>query len=535
MKEIKINFHYLDKCDMKCKHCFERLNKCSLDKELVKKTFEKLVKVTKAINLVGGETFTERKLLSELIDYGTENHVNLSLVTNGAILLDELDQEYVKSLLRKLKVIGISIDSFDKRTNRKIGRIATEPKTEVLSTNKLRKLKKYCENYGTKVKLNTVVNTFNLNEVMVNKINKIDPDIWKILQVTPLFEDQKISETKFSSFLENNQVDCKTRVETSRDIKSSYLMVNAAGDVFINQSNTGFNIHELPDYKNTSRLLYEKLEEFGFDFNSYFKKYDNVKMDIQFHKNKYHQNFQKLIKNGNVLFFDVESLTPRYNDESKKYLWITSTQLHFLYCGLVVDKNKSITTRFSDSIDPSNNIKTSYDKSKGNTNCYKEFYIKFLMRLKKHKIRSIVVSGKDTETNFFQDMIYYLTDLPRKDFEYLQKLFNNLIDIQLVKRSSYFENLSKKTASRTVLEELHNYRSDIFTYTRANYKGSSTSKDVSEVIGKLFIDSSIPDSEQTLADIRRHCYQDVLDDYEMYSAYELLFRSSVQQETKVCM
>ena len=49
---------------------------------------------------------------------------------------------------------------------------------------------------------------------------------------------------------------------------------------------------------------------------------------------------------------------------------------------------------------------------------------------------------------------------------------------------------TKKSASRTILEELNSYRSDIFMYTRQSHKGTSTSKDISYLLGDIYLNQT---------------------------------------------
>ena len=190
-----------------------------------------------------------------------------------------------------------------------------------------------------------------------------------------------------------------------------------------------------------------------------------------------------------------------------------------------------IIRRFSDNISTNVNIKTQIDKSKDETQEMNRFYKTFVERLKKNKVKYIIVSGLETETHFFQDCIYYVNDLARTDFETLQRLINNLVDIQDVKKNSIIQLDCNKKATRTILEELHNMRSDLFPYTRKTFKDSSTSREVSNTLCNIYLNDQINmDIEQELAKIRRHCYQDVLDDYELLYCYELINKSSVSKE-----
>lgn len=525
MKEIKVNFHYINKCDMHCYHCFERINLSKMQEQEVVDTFNALCKITKSINLVGGEVFTNVPLLKKLISNGLQYRVHLSVVTNGYQLLNNLKEKDYQYIIKNVKMIGISIDSFDDETNKQIGR---EVDGRSLSINKLQELRRICNRYATRLKINTVVTKNNLEQIMKENVEKIAPDIWKILQVVTNDEKTLVTRNEFSSFIEKNRTEIETKVEYAEDIPKAYLMINAKGQVYFNQNHYSINVNSLKDYsENNPSCFLVKLEGNGIFLDKYFERYSN-NQNIQFNKREYHKTFRKKIRSeGNILFLDVESFTPRPS-ESKSFLKYTTNQLHFLYCGIVINQDMEILEAISDSVSKDANIQDSIDKSKSNTFAYSVFYKKFLDRLKSYKIQTIIVSGLDTEINFLLDLVYYIKDLSRLDYEYIQYLFNNIIDIQSVKKNNVIVTDNKKLSSRNINQALKDFRSDIFSYTRNGNKDCDTSHNISTKLQKLYLEKIKDiDFELEISKIRSHCYQDVFDDLELFYAYELLSRSSI--------
>lgn len=75
-----------------------------------------------------------------------------------------------------LDILAISCDSFDEDTNQLIGR--TQGKKSHLDS--LYKIRQWCQQYKVAFKINSVINTFNVDEDMSENIVKLDPVRWKV-------------------------------------------------------------------------------------------------------------------------------------------------------------------------------------------------------------------------------------------------------------------------------------------------------------------------------------------------------------------
>lgn len=75
-----------------------------------------------------------------------------------------------------LDILAISCDSFDEATNQLIGR-AQGRKSHL---DNLYKIRHWCQQYKVAFKINSVINTFNVDEDMSENIAQLDPVRWKV-------------------------------------------------------------------------------------------------------------------------------------------------------------------------------------------------------------------------------------------------------------------------------------------------------------------------------------------------------------------
>lgn len=153
------------------------------------------------INFSGGEPFLHEKgdFLGKLVQFCKQDLQlpSVSIVSNGSMIQERWFQKYGKnssffspkggrkSLAQSfhsvpsgdyLDILAISCDSFNEDTNQLIGR-AQGKKSHIES---LYKIRGWCARYKVAFKINTVVNTFNLDEDMQDNITQLDPVRWKV-------------------------------------------------------------------------------------------------------------------------------------------------------------------------------------------------------------------------------------------------------------------------------------------------------------------------------------------------------------------
>jgi radical S-adenosyl methionine domain-containing protein 2 len=112
-------------------------------------------------------------MLGKMCKYAKELGINVSIVSNGS----KIDKSWMKKYGKYVDILAISVDSFDEATNIGIGRGKGK---HVL---KLHDVAKWCVEQGIKFKINTVVNSLNVDEDLSYQIKALKPARWKVFQV----------------------------------------------------------------------------------------------------------------------------------------------------------------------------------------------------------------------------------------------------------------------------------------------------------------------------------------------------------------
>lgn len=253
-KETVINWHVTERCNCRCKHCFAKWNHSPEiweKEEMVERVisnieehFRKKSSNPIRLNIVGGEPLLFPELLWNVVEAARLHGMDVSLVTNGTAV------ENARPFMGEISQIGFSIDSLNHRTNLKIGRCC---EGETLSAEavkeKIQAIRK--ENPRAKIKVNTVVNAYNYNEVLAPAFADLGIDKWKILRQMPFGENAGISDYQFYVFVKNN---CDEKVlqsswsgykypteqrpvifiEDNCCMTESYLMISPDGRLFQN-------------------------------------------------------------------------------------------------------------------------------------------------------------------------------------------------------------------------------------------------------------------------------------------------------------
>ncbi|KAM6916842.1 S-adenosylmethionine-dependent nucleotide dehydratase RSAD2 [Lycodopsis pacificus] len=231
-----VNYHFTRKCNYKCGFCFHTAKTSFvLPLDEAKKGL-KLLKGSgmEKINFSGGEPFLHEKgdFLGKLVQYCKQDLQlpSVSIVSNGSMIKEKWFQKYGDDL----DILAISCDSFDEPTNQLIGR-AQGKKSHV---DNLHKIRRWCQQYKVAFKINSVINTFNVNEDMTENILQLNPVRWKVFQCLlidgenagekALREAERfvISEQLFQEFLErHSSVPCLVP-ESNEKMRNSYLILD---------------------------------------------------------------------------------------------------------------------------------------------------------------------------------------------------------------------------------------------------------------------------------------------------------------------
>lgn len=253
--DLVINWHLIEACNYSCKYCYAAWEKPESGKELhrdqdgVTRLLTSLYDFFKPNNvanplssvidwgnvrlsIAGGEPTLLNERLDFVISKAKYLGFKVSLITNGSLL----DTQRVKSIAPHLSCLGISLDSSDKTTNSLIGRVNNKgignQISEVLELIKNAR----AINPSITIKINTVVNSINVNENMSELIALIKPDRWKVMRVLPVVtEVLSVTELSYREFVSrHNSLSSIMSVEDNQDMVESYIMVDPLGRFFQN-------------------------------------------------------------------------------------------------------------------------------------------------------------------------------------------------------------------------------------------------------------------------------------------------------------
>ena len=176
-KPVSVNYFFTRLCNKTCGFCFH-VDKTSymLSEEDAKRGLKKLAEAgMKKLNVAGGEPFLYPKFLGNICQYVKETlHLeSVSIVTNGSKVTEQWLRKYGKFV----DIIAVSCDSLNEQTNIEIGRGSGD------NVQQLRRIKVWCQQYGIKFKMNTVVCSLNWQEDLSGMIEELNPFRWKCFQV----------------------------------------------------------------------------------------------------------------------------------------------------------------------------------------------------------------------------------------------------------------------------------------------------------------------------------------------------------------
>lgn len=253
MTNLVVNWHITEACNYECFYCFAKWEK-NENKELIHDD-KKIIELIKEIallpaiinhnkgtnftgirlNLVGGETFLYKAKILRIIEEAKKYSFELSAITNGSLLDDEL----IKTIANNFSTIGFSIDSLSSDTNQKIGRSVKNVPINIDKTlNTINLIKSL--NPAIQIKINTVVNSLNKSEDFNTFIKEASPTKWKIFKMLPVLTNKySIENDDFHQFLDNHAEFSKIIFSENNDeMTHSYLMIDPVGRFFQNSEFT---------------------------------------------------------------------------------------------------------------------------------------------------------------------------------------------------------------------------------------------------------------------------------------------------------
>jgi len=286
---LVVNWHITESCNYSCKGCYskwnhqhEAWNDVANIRAVVENISEYHRKVFGAetppwrLSVVGGEPvlFADRACMT--IEIAAQNGADVSVISNGSRL------ENIYPVVPLLSQVGVSIDSFDHQTNMRIGRQCGGKTLDYSQVSD-----KFCKlrdlNPSVQLKINTVVNQNNFDEILVDKVASLGVSKYKILRQMPFGDCEGVTDEQFHTFLKNNYRedlfagDGRDRhifVEDNSLMTRSYLMISPSGCLFQNGQK---------EYKYSAPLMdtpFETaLQQIQFDPDKFRSRYSNSATD----------------------------------------------------------------------------------------------------------------------------------------------------------------------------------------------------------------------------------------------------------------
>lgn len=240
-----LNFHVWQPCDMKCTYCFAHFNEALpyLRQEKTQLRERALTVVEEAgragiekITFVGGEPLLCPWIGDLLLNAKALGMVTM-IVTNGS----RLTEQWMNRHGELVDWFSVSIDSLIPETNRRIGRVAGG---QPFDESSYKALVERIGRQGKRLKINTVVSAYNVDEDFNGFMREMQPERWKLFQVLSIqgqndagFPASEILKAQFLQFVaRHSQVRASTQLvaEDNQAMTGSYLMIDPAGRFFDN-------------------------------------------------------------------------------------------------------------------------------------------------------------------------------------------------------------------------------------------------------------------------------------------------------------
>ena len=241
-----VNYHLWQPCNMSCGFCFATFEDLPVSSgvnclpesdalgligELWRAGFGK-------INFAGGEPIL-CPWLHSLIRYAKSVGFTTSIVTNGS----KVTEGWLDSLDGRLDIAALSVDSVDADTLGRIGRAVKGKRP--FGRDYYLGVGERLKGRGIRLKVNTVVNRYNLGEDFRPFIREMRPERWKIFQALRVegqndgrMDNFAVTPGEFEGYVGRNRdvADDGVRVvaEGNELMTGSYLMVDPLGRFFDN-------------------------------------------------------------------------------------------------------------------------------------------------------------------------------------------------------------------------------------------------------------------------------------------------------------
>lgn len=234
-----VNWHLEPRCNYRCKFCFAHFvgvqKKTDFD---AKDLFAQLkVRGVQKITFVGGEPMLDRRI-DQFIPLAKSMGFTTCLVTNGTLV----QRRWLENMASSLDWIGFSIDASNDRLHAQMGRGRADEINRGESAHLTRSLEawKIARELGYRLKLNTTVSAYNINDDMNALVRELRPHRWKVFQVLPIegenndhWHELEISSSQFESWVDRHRA-LSPVAETNDLMRGSYCMLDGSLRFFTN-------------------------------------------------------------------------------------------------------------------------------------------------------------------------------------------------------------------------------------------------------------------------------------------------------------
>ena len=216
----------------------QNLNDEQLDISTAHDVLEKLESLSiEKINFVGGEPLSN-PMVFPIMKVAKNMGFTVCVTTNGSLL----NEKMIDELSSYVDWIGISIDSAHESIEKILGRGFGNHVKHAKEMSGCIKAK------HIKLKINTTVTKYNINEDMKEFISDISPDRWKVFQFLHIkgqndycVAELSVTDDEFVGFKELNENveldgEKKPVFEKCDDMLDSYFMITPSGNVLINHN-----------------------------------------------------------------------------------------------------------------------------------------------------------------------------------------------------------------------------------------------------------------------------------------------------------
>lgn len=231
-----VNYHFTPACNMRCGFCFARFADCgSASLERHKAIIQAIASVPcvsnepRRLNFVGGEP-TSYPHLEALLLEAHACGLRSSVVTNGFNLV----RHGLPDSFQSLELLGLSIDSLNPSTNRRIGR---HVQGQTITEADWYCLVDQANAMDLPIKINTTVTAYNADEDLSGFVEQVAPRRWKIFQGIVVegqndhgSKEWAIGAPAFDRFVRRNAArSIQPVVEPEELMRGSYAMISPDG------------------------------------------------------------------------------------------------------------------------------------------------------------------------------------------------------------------------------------------------------------------------------------------------------------------